>query len=215
MAHAELRNNPPIDRPRVTWPSAGQIVRQLIIAAVVVAIWAVGLVAYLRLTGGPDKVAFVPIPPTSTSAPVPTPTPSLPPDLVTETPDAGSGSVETPLVVVDITSELASPAPVVEVEPSAGASSGPSFVADVMPFFNKYCIRCHGDRNPRVGLSLASHPAVLAGSRNGPVLKPGDAAASELARVVIAGEMPPRGEKPTQAEIQILVDWINSGAPDN
>lgn len=213
MAQSELRSNPPIDRPRVAWPSAGQIVRQLIIAAVVVAIWAAGLAAYVRFTGGPDKVAFVPAPPTPTVAPLSTATPTLTPVPATEMSEARPGSTGAPLAVLDATSEPPSPAPV--AESTAGASSGPSFAADVMPFFNKYCIRCHGSQNPRVGLSLATHAAVLAGSRNGSVVKPGDAAASELARVVISGEMPPRGEKPTEAEIQILVDWINGGALDN
>ena len=200
MARPDMRSNPPLDRPRIAWPTAGQILRQIIIVAVVAAIWATGLATYVQLTGGTDKLVFASNTPTPTSVPASTLTPTPMPASPTDTPTAAPAETST-----------AEPG----LSPAAGAGGGPSFAADVMPLFNKYCIRCHGSTGPRVGLSLTSHAAVMAGSRNGPVVTPGDAAASLLAKVVISGEMPPRGDNPTQAEIQVLADWINAGALDN
>lgn len=231
MAQSHLRNNPSTDRPRINWPSAGQILRQIVIVAVIVAIWAAALVAYLQLTGGPDKVALAPNTPTPipTGTPTPTPMPTVTPtSLPTDTPTAAPAPTEPPTVTATSPastptsapeaiepSPTQEPSPVLTSESSARSTSAVSFAADVAPLLGKYCIRCHGASRPRAGLSLASYRETIAGSSSGPVVAPGDAEASLLAKVVLSGEMPPRGEKPTDAEIQTLVDWINGGALDN
>ena len=231
MAQSHLRNNPSTDRPRINWPSAGQILRQIIIVAVIVAIWAAALAAYLQFTGGPDKVALVSNTPTPmpTDTPTPAPTPTVTPaPPATDTPTAAPAPTEPPAMTATSPASTATstpeaiepsptqePPPALTSESSARSTGAVSFAADVAPLLEKYCIRCHGASRPRAGVSLASYRETMAGSSSGPVVAPGDAEASLLAKVVLSGEMPPRGEKPTDAEIQILVDWINGGALDN
>jgi hypothetical protein len=55
----------------------------------------------------------------------------------------------------------------------------------------------------------------MAGSENGPVVAPSDAANSRLAQMVSNGKMPKRGPKLTPDQVQLIVDWINQGAKNN
>ena len=55
----------------------------------------------------------------------------------------------------------------------------------------------------------------MAGSFNGVVVIPGNAADSFLVQQLINGEMPKRGPKLTDEQIQIISDWINAGALNN
>jgi len=56
---------------------------------------------------------------------------------------------------------------------------------------------------------------ILAGSDNGPVVTPADAANSLLAELVSTQKMPKRGPKLTPPQVQVIIDWINQGALDN
>ena len=109
-------------------------------------------------------------------------------------------------------------APAAGETPTAGAASGGATVSlatDIMPLLESRCINCHGGERTQEGLDLKTHAAIMAGSENGPVVTPGDAANSSLAQMVIEGKMPKRGPKLTPDQVQLLVDWINQGALDN
>lgn len=94
--------------------------------------------------------------------------------------------------------------------------SGPvSFAKDVLPIFENSCVKCHGGDFIRKNLDLKTFPSMMAGSENGAVVTPGDAANSLLAKQIINGKMPKKGQKLTPAEIQLIVDWINAGAQNN
>ena len=97
--------------------------------------------------------------------------------------------------------------------PSATASV--SFANDVMPLLQNRCFNCHGGDQTKEGLSFASFETLMAGSDNGPVVVPGDAANSLLAQQLLNGKMPKKGPKLTPAQIQIIIDWINAGALNN
>jgi mono/diheme cytochrome c family protein len=84
-----------------------------------------------------------------------------------------------------------------------------------MPLIESRCINCHGGERTQEGLDMKTHAAIMAGSENGPVVTPGDAANSSLAQLVIEGKMPKRGPKLTPDQVQLVVDWINQGALDN
>jgi len=91
-----------------------------------------------------------------------------------------------------------------------------SFSDDVLPIFQAKCGGCHGSLG---GWSAASYQDVMTSGNNAPVVIPGDAEGSLLARWLLGtvdqgGFMPPSGKLP-QAELDIILGWIGAGALDN
>jgi uncharacterized membrane protein len=110
------------------------------------------------------------------------------------------------------------PAPTAEstaTSEPAVTGSNVSFAVDIRPILESRCINCHGGDRIEEGLILTSHASILAGSENGAVVSPGDAANSLLAELVANKKMPKRGPKLTPPQVQLIVDWINQGALDN
>ena len=97
----------------------------------------------------------------------------------------------------------------------ASTSTGVSYVADVKPIFDAKCIKCHGVESTKEGLDMQTYENLMAGSRNGSVITPGNADDSELVRLIVRGKMPNRGQKLSDEEIQLISDWINQGALNN
>jgi len=79
------------------------------------------------------------------------------------------------------------------------------------------CVMCHQGEAAPLGLRLDSLEGLLAGSRNGPVVKPGDPAGSELVRRLRGQSQPrmPLTGPPflSEAEIASVEKWIAAGAP--
>jgi len=96
-----------------------------------------------------------------------------------------------------------------------GAAASVSFSKDILPVMQTSCINCHGGEKISKGLDLKTYDSLMAGSQNGAVLVPGDAAQSKLIQSVQSGKMPKRGDKLTAEQIQLLVDWVNAGATNN
>jgi len=100
--------------------------------------------------------------------------------------------------------------------PTATTSGGiPTFAANVLPIFQAKCIGCHGSLG---GWSATSFTGVMTTGAHSPVLIPGDSTNSLLVQKLkgtqLSGTlMPPSGKLP-DAEIQIIIDWINAGALD-
>jgi len=90
-----------------------------------------------------------------------------------------------------------------------------SFATDIFPIFESRCIGCHGGERTQEGLDLKTHASLMAGSNNGFVVTPGDAADSLLVEMVATQKMPKRGPKLTPPQIQLITDWVNQGALDN
>lgn len=87
----------------------------------------------------------------------------------------------------------------------------------VSAILNAHCIVCHQGEAAPLGLRLDSHAALMRGSSRGPVVRPGDARASELMRRV-RGESQPRMPLTgppwlSDAQIATLEQWIAGGAP--
>jgi hypothetical protein len=55
----------------------------------------------------------------------------------------------------------------------------------------------------------------MLGSQNGVVVTAGDAGNSLLFKLVSSGKMPKRGAKLTAEQLDVIKNWINSGAPNN
>jgi uncharacterized membrane protein len=84
-----------------------------------------------------------------------------------------------------------------------------------LPILQNRCFNCHGGEQTKEGLNTGSYASLMAGSDNGPVIVPGDAANSLLVQQLLNGKMPKRGPKLTPDQIQMIIDWINAGALNN
>lgn len=141
-------------------------------------------------------------------------TPQTPPatDAPTETleqPTALPASTDTAIPATETATETALPAT------EAVVTTTVSYAASVKPIFDAKCIKCHGIESTKEGLDMQTYENVMAGSRNGTVITPGDAANSVLVDLIIRGKMPNRGAKLSDEEIQIITDWVNQGALNN
>ena len=86
-----------------------------------------------------------------------------------------------------------------------------TYVDHVLPIFRNSCNNCHNPDKKKAGLDLTTYGATMAGSENGPILKPGQADGSLLFKVCAQTEepkMPPKGDKLTDAELALMKNWI-------
>ena len=95
----------------------------------------------------------------------------------------------------------------------------PSFSAQILPLLQANCSVCHSEKTQLGGWDSSSYEAVMTTGDHAPTVKPGEAEASLLAQRVSGtqtqgGIMPPGGLLPAD-EIQLIVEWIAAGAPDN
>jgi hypothetical protein len=95
---------------------------------------------------------------------------------------------------------------------SQDTSQAVSFRYDVQPILNERCISCHGGTE---GIYLDTYDGVMNGSRGWQVIIPGDPSNSYLIRLVSQNIMPFDGPPLTQSQVQLLADWISTGAPNN
>lgn len=98
----------------------------------------------------------------------------------------------------------------------AGAQPKATFT-EVSAILAERCVVCHQGEAAPLGLRLDSHAALMRGSSRGPVVRRGDARASELMRRV-HGESQPRMPLTgppwlSDAQIATLEQWIAAGAP--
>ena len=101
----------------------------------------------------------------------------------------------------------------------AAAVQAQDFEKEILPIFRQRCFHCHSAeaRRPKAGLRLDSREFILAGSRKGAVLVPGDTQKSAMYwRVALPDDhedvMPPDGESLDKAQLDLLKSWIAGGA---
>jgi hypothetical protein len=80
----------------------------------------------------------------------------------------------------------------------------------------RVCGFCHGGLG---GWEASTYDSIINSGDNGPAVIPGDIRGSLLAQKLlgtqsIGGPMPPAGGL-SQGQIQLILDWIANGAPDN
>jgi len=80
------------------------------------------------------------------------------------------------------------------------------------------CYKCHGAEKIKGDLRLDRRDMILKGRENGPVIVPGNLAASELFRRISLPSsdkdaMPSKGKKLADGDIAIIKFWIEKGAP--
>jgi mono/diheme cytochrome c family protein len=94
-------------------------------------------------------------------------------------------------------------------------SGPPTFSTHVLPIFQAKCTVCHGTMG---GWTASSFSGVMTTGKHAPVVIPGDAINSLLVKKLQGTQqtgslMPPTG-KLSDAEIQTIIDWINTGASE-
>ena len=105
------------------------------------------------------------------------------------------------------------------VTSAADASDPSAFATLVHPLMEAKCVACHGPNKSKGGLRLDTLEAMLKGRKAGPVLVPGQAAASGMIKSLLMplhhdDHMPPDGKpQPSADEIALLQWWIDAGAP--
>lgn len=106
-----------------------------------------------------------------------------------------------------------------------------SFSGDVLPILISECQACHtegGEGYEASGFSTQDYESVMAGTKFGPVVKPGESISSTLF-VIISGAVDPSIQMPRhsgsltaglanrlqQDEIDLIARWIDEGAKNN
>jgi len=94
----------------------------------------------------------------------------------------------------------------------------PIFEAFVDPILEDKCKSCHNAQKHKGELDMTTYELMLAGGEHGPVLEPGNSMESELIHrailpLAMEDHMPPEGKPQlTEAELELLSAWIDSGA---
>lgn len=83
----------------------------------------------------------------------------------------------------------------------------PVWDGNLSSVFQARCADCHGGI---AGLDLTSYASTLKGGNSGPAVAPGD---PESSLIVVKQSKQHPGQL-SEAELQVLIDWIESGAPE-
>jgi len=90
-----------------------------------------------------------------------------------------------------------------------------TYTGRVQSIFEANCRNCHNPQRSRGGWDGTTYETAMTSGENGPVVIPGDAKNSILARSILGqGSLMPPLESLPQSDIQIILDWIAAGAPE-
>ena len=90
----------------------------------------------------------------------------------------------------------------------AHAASPSFFDSSVAPILKKNCLVCHGGDNPQAGLDLRTEASIVKGGKSGPGVVAGSTERSLVLSKVVAGAMPPTGDKLNKQAIETLREWV-------
>jgi nitrate/TMAO reductase-like tetraheme cytochrome c subunit len=107
--------------------------------------------------------------------------------------------------------QLPEPAPPVE-EMEVSEDEPLTYSNIIGPLLIQRCGNCHG-ANAMVGLDLTSYETTMLGGDNGLVIVPGDPEASRLVQIQIGDQ--PHFSRFTPDELELVIQWIAAGAPEN
>jgi hypothetical protein len=100
----------------------------------------------------------------------------------------------------------------------AQAPAKVTYTDHIEPIFRNACTNCHNPDKKKAGLDLTTYQATMAGSENGPVLKPGNPDGSLMYKVCLPNgdpKMPPKGDQLSEADTALLKGWIAGFALEN
>ena len=103
-------------------------------------------------------------------------------------------------------------------EPAAATAGAPvDYAKDVQPILQARCYECHGPEKQKGGFRADSKTHAMQGGDSGdkPIVA-GDAEKSHLIKLVRGDDpdnvMPPKGDRLTAAQVDVLARWIQQGA---
>ena len=106
--------------------------------------------------------------------------------------------------------------------PTVSTYAAVDYAREVQPILQKHCYDCHGAEKQKGGLRLdVKAHALKGGEEHGALLVAGKAAESILIKFTSGADeemvMPPKGERLSATELDVLRAWINEGAvwPDD
>jgi hypothetical protein len=107
--------------------------------------------------------------------------------------------------------------------PPAATKTGVTYATDIKAIFDTSCVKCHSGNRPKARLHMETLAGVLKGTKEGPIVTPGDSAGSYLIKCVAHLNsdqetwMPPLRNKAgiqplTPDQIGLIRAWIDQGA---
>lgn len=96
---------------------------------------------------------------------------------------------------------------------TGSAAAQPNFEKDVHPILKARCFECHSGKTPKAGLDLQTRAGLVKGGRSGPAIVPGTLKSSLMWVNISTDKMPFNEKKLTEAEKEIIREWILAGAP--
>jgi mono/diheme cytochrome c family protein len=107
--------------------------------------------------------------------------------------------------------------------PPAATKTDVTYATDIKSIFDASCVKCHSGDKPKARLKLDTLAGAMKGTKDGPILKPGDSAGSWIVKSIAHATsdhdawMPPlnnrAGIKPlTPEQIGLIRAWIDQGA---
>ncbi len=86
------------------------------------------------------------------------------------------------------------------------------FEPKVLPVLEQNCVKCHSGEGAQGKLDVRTRASLLRGGSKGPAVIPGDSSNSPLYQRVARGEMPLGGKPLSEAERDLIKQWIDQGA---
>ncbi|MFN2197981.1 MAG: NapC/NirT family cytochrome c [Anaerolineales bacterium] len=114
------------------------------------------------------------------------------------------------ILAEQIAAAMPTPAPT-QAAP-AGEEPALTYDSQIGALFTSKCGMCHGE-NGQKGLNLTTYETALAGGDDGAVITPGDASNSLL--IDIQSRPQAHFGQLSSDELQLVIDWIETGAPEN
>lgn len=101
-------------------------------------------------------------------------------------------------------------------DPAEAGRLVPSFSNDILPILTQRCALsgCHV-ANGQHGIDLRTYETLQKGGEHGAIVIAGNAAESEMVEEIVEGKMPLDGPRLKNEQIQLIIDWINSGAKND
>src|SRR5688572_26804553 len=101
---------------------------------------------------------------------------------------------------------------------AAATAKSSDFTREIPALFEKHCLKCHGPEKQKGGLRFDRKEGALTSGESGEkAIVPGKASDSRLIKLVSSKDederMPPKDGPLSAAEIALLRQWIDAGAP--
>ncbi|MFB0535915.1 MAG: c-type cytochrome, partial [Anaerolineae bacterium] len=104
-------------------------------------------------------------------------------------------------------------------EATPEAVRAPGFATNILPLFQEQCVACHSATQSLGGWDGSSYAGVIESGDHAPVVIPGDPDGSLLIQKLLGtqtvGSQMPITQLLPQEQVQVVIEWVLAGAPDN